>query len=228
MKYAIIGLGNYGSVLAEELSFLGHEVIGVDSNSSKVEFMKDKVTTSFVLDATDEQALSILPLKAMDVVIVAIGEAFGASIKVVALLKKHKVEHIYARAVDDVHKTVLEAFNLDRILFPEKDAARNLVQMLDLHVNVEAFQIDKKHYVVKFKIPKSFIGYRVSEIALQSEFNLTVISLVKENATYNSLGISILEREVENAFEDDYQLREGDFLVCYGTYKDFMKFWRAL
>ena len=28
MKYIIIGLGNYGHVLAEELSALGHEVIG--------------------------------------------------------------------------------------------------------------------------------------------------------------------------------------------------------
>ena len=27
MKYIIIGLGNYGHVLAEELSALGHEVI---------------------------------------------------------------------------------------------------------------------------------------------------------------------------------------------------------
>lgn len=32
MKYIIIGLGNYGGVLAEELSVLGHEVIGVDTN----------------------------------------------------------------------------------------------------------------------------------------------------------------------------------------------------
>lgn len=31
MKYIIIGLGNYGGVLAEELSVLGHEVIGVDN-----------------------------------------------------------------------------------------------------------------------------------------------------------------------------------------------------
>ena len=30
MKYIIIGLGNYGHVLAEELSTLGHEVIGAD------------------------------------------------------------------------------------------------------------------------------------------------------------------------------------------------------
>ena len=31
MKYIIIGLGNYGHVLAEELSALGHEVIAPTS-----------------------------------------------------------------------------------------------------------------------------------------------------------------------------------------------------
>ena len=36
MKYIIIGLGNYGGVLAEELSVLGHEVIGVDQKNSIV------------------------------------------------------------------------------------------------------------------------------------------------------------------------------------------------
>ena len=35
MKYIIIGLGNYGGVLAEELSVLGHEVIGVDTNEHR-------------------------------------------------------------------------------------------------------------------------------------------------------------------------------------------------
>ena len=49
------------------------------------------------------------------------------------------MKHIYARAVDDVHKTVLEAFNLDSILTPEKEAARSLVRLLDLHVNCGVF-----------------------------------------------------------------------------------------
>ena len=37
MKYIIIGLGNYGHVLAEELSALGHEIIGADISESRVE-----------------------------------------------------------------------------------------------------------------------------------------------------------------------------------------------
>ena len=94
MKYIIIGLGNYGHVLAEELSALGHEVIGADISAGRVDSLKDKIATAFVIDATDEQALSVLPLNSVDVVIVAIGENFGASIRVVALLKQKKVKRI--------------------------------------------------------------------------------------------------------------------------------------
>ena len=53
MKYIIIGLGNYGHVLAEELSALGHEVIGADISAGRVDSLKDKVATAFVIDATD-------------------------------------------------------------------------------------------------------------------------------------------------------------------------------
>ena len=61
-------------------------------------------------------------------VIVAIGENFGASVRVVALLKQKKVKHIFARAIDSVHKAILEAFAIDKVLTPEKDAAREFVQ----------------------------------------------------------------------------------------------------
>ena len=57
MKYIIIGLGNYGHVLAEELSALGHEIIGADISESRVDSIKDKVATAFVIDATDEPQL---------------------------------------------------------------------------------------------------------------------------------------------------------------------------
>ena len=56
MKYIIIGLGNYGRVLAEELSALGHEIIGADISESRVDSIKDKVATAFVIDATDRKS----------------------------------------------------------------------------------------------------------------------------------------------------------------------------
>ena len=164
MKYIIIGLGNYGYVLAEELSAMGHEVIGADNNDSRVESIKDKIATAFVLDATDEQALSVLPLKNVDVVIVAIGENFGASIRVVALLKQNKVAHIFARAIDSVHRAILEAFDLERILSPEEDAAKSLVRLLEFGTTVEVFQVDAVYYVIKFDVPEKIVGFGVNEL----------------------------------------------------------------
>ena len=79
---------------AEELSALGHEIIGADISESRVDSIKDKVATAFVIDATDEQSLSVLPLNSVDIVVVAIGENFGASVRVVALLKQKKVPRI--------------------------------------------------------------------------------------------------------------------------------------
>lgn len=228
MKYIIIGLGNYGHVLAEELSALGHEVIGADIIESRVDGIKDKVATAFVIDATDEQSLSVLPLNSVDVVVVAIGENFGASIRMVALLKQNKVAHIYARAIDRVHKSVLEAFSLDRILTPEEDAARSLVELLDFGANMESFRIDQDYYVVKFTVPKKFVGYFVNELNLDEEFHLKLIGLKRGDKITNCLGVSLMEFHVKNELAEDEKVIEGDQLVCYGKYRDFQKFWKAI
>ncbi len=228
MKYIVIGLGNYGYVLAEELSAMGHEVIGADNNDSRVESIKDKIATAFVLDATDEQALSVLPLNNVDVVIVAIGENFGASIRVVALLKQNKVAHIFARAIDNVHKAILQAFDLERILSPEEDAAKSLVRLLEFGTTVEVFQVDTQYYVIKFVIPEKMVGYGVNELTLDKDFQLKIIGVKQADTMVNCVGFAVTELNVVNEQPDNYKLQKGDILVCYGKYKDFQRFWKAL
>lgn len=228
MKYIVIGLGNYGGVLAEELSAIGHEVIGADLNEGRVDNLKDRITTAFVLDATDELALEALPLKEVDVVIVAIGENFGASVRVVALLKQKQVQHIFARAIDPVHQAILEAFNIDKVLTPETDAAREFVQFLALGIHAESFQIDNDHYVIKFKVPDKCVGYPMRELNLEQEFNLSIIALKCASEEKNFLGMSTLKKETSLTIDADYILKTDDELVCYGRYKDFQALWKAL
>ncbi len=228
MKYIIIGLGSYGQHLAKELTALHHEVIGVDVCSSNVETVKDSISTSFILDATNEQSLSILPLRSVDAVIVAIGERFDASVKVVALLKKSQVKRIYARALDLVHKSVLEAFDIDMILTPEQDAARALVNRLDLHINVESMQLDNDYYIMKFKAPKPLVGFKVKDVALEREFNLRLISLLAGKKRVNRIGVIVADKSVIESIDAEHKFSEDDYLVCYGKYRDFVSFWRSI
>lgn len=228
MKYLIIGLGNYGSVMATELTALGHEVIGADSDETRVDHIKDSIATAYRIDASDSLALSALPLKGVDVVIVAVGENYGASVKIVALLKQMKVKHIYARAIDSVHKTILEAFNVERILTPEWDSARALVHSMDLGVGIESFQIDENYYIFKFHTPKPFVGADVNTLSLETNFDIKIIGVKRARSVVNFLGVSVLDSAIENTLPGGMTLEENDELVCYGKYKDFQRLWHNI
>lgn len=81
---------------------------------------------------------------------------------------------------------------------------------------------------MKFKFFFCFVGYKVSDLLLEMEFNIKIIVLIKGEKVLNGLGILILEYQVENYFEENYELEEEDQLVCYGFYKNFMDFWKVL
>lgn len=223
MKCIVIGLGNYGSILAMELAAQGHEVIGADNRTDKVQNIKDRIATAFVLDAAREDAMSVLPVKEVDVVIVSIGENFGASLRTIALLKQFEAKKIWARAIDEIHRSILLAFNLDRILEPEAYAARMLVQEVTFGERVECFQVDKDYYVLRFRIPRKWIGYGVNDLKLHEEYGIRILSLRRKEQTINAVGISAWEYTVRNELPENELMQEGDELVCYAPYQDFRK-----
>lgn len=124
MKYLIIGLGNVGSTLAGQLTDMGHDVIGVDTNESRIDIIKDRISMAYILDASQLGALAELPLDEVDTAIVAIGQSMDQSLRAVAALKELKIDNIYARAIDDVHRAILRAMSISCIFTPETYAAR--------------------------------------------------------------------------------------------------------
>jgi len=103
-----------------------------------------------------------------------------------------------------------------------------LVRLLDLQVNVESFPITETHYVAKFRLPACFVGMKLKDLTFEKEFDLKIISLVRGRKAVNAIGVSIMEHRVANEFTENMILDENDELVCYGSYKDFMEFWKAI
>lgn len=229
MRYLIIGLGIYGSNLAIDLANMGHEVIGADKNPSLVENIKDHISTAYIIDSTDETSLSVLPLKNVDLVIVAIGENFGASIRTVAVLKKMQVPHIYARAIDALHEAILSSFEIDRILTPEQRAAKDLMYEMELGSQVASLRVDHDHYILKFNAPKELEGEPYSSDNLQKKHSLKLIAAARPVETRNLLGVKSTELRIINpeSFPDE-RITAGDVLTCMGTIKDFRSLFRDL
>lgn len=153
MKYIIIGLGNFGASLAQKLTSLGHEVIGVDNQMSKVEALKEKITHTICLDTTDEQAVGHLPLKECDVVMVCIGEDEGANILTTALMKQSEVKRLISRAVSPLHQTILEAMQVDEIVHPEEETAERWAKKLNIKGVVDSFELTGEFSIIEADIP---------------------------------------------------------------------------
>lgn len=227
MRYLIIGLGIYGTNLAIDLTNMGHEVIGADMNHSLVDAIKDYVSTAYVVDATDETALEALPLRNVDMVIVAIGENFGASIRIVALLKKMNVPHIYARAGDELHESILESFNIDRILTPEQRAATDLVNEMGVEGDVTSMKLDPDNYILKFQAPAALVGEHYSSLNPENFFNLHILAVCRPQASRNILGIERKRPRLLESFEQA-TVEPGDMIVCRGTSKAYRDFFNRL
>ncbi len=221
MRYMIIGLGIYGSNLARDLTFQGHEVIGVDSNHARIDALKDYISTVYLLDSTEESSLSVLPLKNVDVVIVTIGEDFGASVKTVALLKQYGVKHLYARAIDSLHYSILECFNLERILTPEQRAADDLSKEMLLGSDIQSMAIDAENMVIKFKAPDYFVGLTYDTLNLHEEYGVTLIAVCRAEATTNLLGVTVRENRLIDVSSPSAKVLAGDIFTCVATRRAF-------
>ncbi len=222
MRYLIIGLGIYGTNLAIDLTNMGHEVIGADVKPSLVEGIKDYISTAYIIDSTDEISLSVLPLKNVDLVIVAIGENFGASIKTVALLKKLGVKHMYARAIDKLHESILEGFDIDRILTPEQRAAADLVNEMGLGSDIESLKIDDEWYVLKFTAPDFFVGQKYSSINFTHTYGMELIAVTRRMESRNMLGILRYHLErIDVTADPEMKVEKGDTFTCLGTAKSY-------
>lgn len=224
MKYIVIGLGNFGLSLAEKLTKMGNEVIGIDSSLSKVESVKERISHAICMDATDEYTMGGLPFKDTDVVIVAIGEDKGANIMATAMVKKLHSNRIISRAIDPLHETILEAMDVHTIVHPEEETAERWAKKLSLKGMVESFELSGKFSIAEVSIPERSVGKTIQEIGFRRDYNLVLVTIIKKVAEKNFFGKAKRVNEVQGVVNYDAILERGDILVLYGENEDIKKF----
>lgn len=224
MKYIIFGLGNFGASLAEKLTIQGNEVIGVDRNMDKVDALKERISHTVCLDATDEFTVTGLPLKEADIIIVAIGEDQGANIMVTALLRTIHVKRLISRAINPLHEKVLQALGVDEIVHPEEETAERWAKKLCLNGLVDSFELADGYSIVEITVPESLVGKRLEEIQFRANYNLLVLTTLKRSEEHAQLGKSVNVIRVKGVAASNEQLDKGDILVVYGSDEDIAKF----
>ncbi len=219
MKFIVFGLGNFGKALAIRLTELGHEVIGVDENMSKVEQLKEHITHTVCMDCTDRDAVSSLPLRDSHAVIVAIGENESASLLATALLKQFNIKRIIGRVVSDLQKTILEAMKIQEFIMPEEESAERLaVRLVNLNI-VDSFKVSKDYSIIETVVPKRYVGKTLIEADFTNEYKVLVLTTLKPTEV-EKRGLKSISNESTGIAKSTTLLSENDILVLFGNPKD--------
>ncbi len=219
MNIVAIGLGNFGASLAKILTSMGHDVLGVDRNLEKVEFFKDTIANTICLDASDPHALRLLPIKEADAFVVCIGDDFGVSVMIAALLKKLGVKKVICRESSSIHLTVLNSIGIKHTINPEYESARILAQKLVLDGTLNLFSITHGLKIIDMYVPHSMINQKFSPVTFKKETHLKIIALRRgKNILYSSA-----QPEEDNDI-DNIIYQHDDILVLFGEIRDIRKF----
>lgn len=224
MKYIIIGLGYFGSKLASNLTNMGHEVIGVDNHSARLDELKDSITTVMKMDSTSINAIKSLPLDDTDAVIVTIGEDVGASILTLSILKNLKVKRIIGRAINALHQTILNQIGIEEIVLPLEEAANHITSMLQLKNTLRLVEISDDYAIAEIIVPEIYVGHSLETVNIEKRFNIKLIG-VKTPPAENVL-TTIFKREykVDLSYNVTFLLRENDILILAGKIVNIKKF----
>ena len=127
---AVIGLGRFGSSIARSLYNIGHDVLAIDLDESKVHDIMGQVTHSVAGDGTNEGVLRELGVEAYDAAVVAIGSDIVASVMACVILQTIGISNVVARANNETHGNALHKLGVNRIVHTEKEMGNRVAHSL--------------------------------------------------------------------------------------------------
>lgn len=226
-KFAIIGLGRFGTKLVEELSRMNLDVIAIDSDASKIEKVRNTASESLILDAIDKKALEKSGVKDVDCVVVAIGQNLEANVLVTTLLKEIGVKKIVSRAESYLHAKILKRVGADRIVFPEEDMALRLAHVIHFPGVQEYIDLNGPWDLAELKISQKnkLIGEKIAKIRGELEEGIDILMVEREKGKIFDHQTEEEREERENIIpKDDYVIREDDILILFGRPENLEKF----
>lgn len=185
MKYILlVGMGRFGRHVAIKLHELGHQVMAVDKEESRVDAALPYVTTAQIGDSTDEGFLASLGVRNFDVCIVAIGDDFQASLETTSLLKELGAKFVVARAARDVHAKFLLRNGADEIVYPEKQLASwTAIRYSSDHI-FDYIELDGDYAIFELSVPKAWLGKTIGQLDIRRVHAINIMA-VRKNGKMN-------------------------------------------
>lgn len=206
-QVVVVGLGRFGSSVAQTLYNQGHDVLAIDLDEGRVQDITGGATHALVGDATNDAVLRELGIPDYDAAIVAIGANLVSSVMVSVMLKTLDVKYIVARAKDQLHANTLQRLGVNKVVQVESEMGARLAHSLFYPDVQEYMEIAPNYGISKIRVPSRFAELSIGELSGLNggtrDAGLSVIAI--------SRGKKITLKPTKND-----KLRANDWLVLAG------------
>ncbi|MEE1313435.1 MAG: TrkA family potassium uptake protein [Lachnospiraceae bacterium] len=206
----LIGLGRFGRHIAQKLNQLGHQVMAVDKEESRVDAVLPFVTNAQIGDSTNKDFIESLGVRNFDVCIVAIGDDFQSSLETTSLLKELGAPLVVARAARDVHEKFLLRNGADEVVYPEKQLASWTAIRYSADHIFDYIELNEEYSIFEISIPEAWIGKTVSELDIRKKYNINIMAIKRKDF-------------MDFMIHPDTRLFEDETMMVLGNHKDIQK-----
>lgn len=182
-QFAVIGMGLFGQSLVKKLSEYGVHVLACDRREDRLQHVAEYATHVAQMDAADEHALARLGIGNFDVVVLAMGDDFQASVLATLTAKELGAKFVVVKASGDREKRIFESIGADMVVIPELEMgskiARKLVHsnIVDVLEETSPFQITEMHALAEW------VGKTVRQSDIRKRYRISLLAIIRGDKT---------------------------------------------
>ena len=176
-EFLVIGLGRFGTSVANALVRDGHDVLAVDVDFRRVQELSKELPHIVQIDATNMDALREIGADHFDTSVVCIGYNFESNLLATVLLRKLGVRRVITKAGTRTQRDILLQVGADEVILPEHEAGTRLAQRISTANFVDYLQLGADLGVVEMQAPARLHGRTLADADLRGVYGLTVLAI---------------------------------------------------
>jgi trk system potassium uptake protein TrkA len=223
MKFAVIGLGQFGGAIAKTLAKRGIEVLVIDKDEQLIGEISDYVASAVALDASDRKALLSVDILDFDAVVVAIGEDFEQLLLTTTLLMDLGVKRIMARARGRNQQLILKKIGVKEILSPEDEVGANVAERLINPSIVSYLNLPGDFCIMEVRTPPGIVGRSLNSLKLRDNYHINLVTTMKDEAEADAEN-SGAQKQIEGVPTGETIIGADAYLVLFGQRSNIERF----
>lgn len=199
----VIGLGRFGTGVAQALVTLGHDVLAIDSSAETVQRLASTLPHVVQADATNAETLKQLGAQDFAHAVVSIGSDLECSVLTVLNLSQMGIKDIWAKANTQQHGRIAERVGAHHVVYPEADMGARVAHLVTGKM-IDFIEFDDGFAIAKTRAPRETHGKTLAQSQVRSRHQVTIVGIKRRHQDFIYA-------------KPESEIRAGDLLIVAGA-----------